>query len=194
MKASCCSDTEGSPLSIDRDGQLRLIRGGRFTTHVFTSMREGDAITLEGPLGRFALSASERPALLVAGATGFAPIKSIVEDALHRGVRRPMQFYWGVRHAADFYLLDVVERWQREHAGFVFVPVVSDDAGNVAWRGRRGLVHEALLHDHPSLAGVEVYACGSLGMVRSAVPDFVAHGLAEQHCYSDAFVPGATAA
>ncbi|MCW5635733.1 MAG: cytochrome b N-terminal domain-containing protein [Rubrivivax sp.] len=169
---------------------VRRIPGGRYTTLVFEQMRVGDTVRFEGPLGRFALSDGTRPILFVAGATGFAPIKSIVEDAFRRGVGRPMELYWGVRTAADLYLQDEVERWQREHANFRFVPVLSHADADPAWRGRRGLVHEAMLADHPDLHGHEVYACGSVQMVRSAVPDFIAHGLPEAFCFSDAFTPG----
>jgi NAD(P)H-flavin reductase/ferredoxin len=171
--------------------QVRRIAGGRFTTAVFTTMREGDTIEFEGPLGRFVLNDSERPILFVAGATGFAPIKSIVEDAFTRGITRPMQLYWGVRGAKDLYLVDVVEGWQREHANFRFEPVLSEP--DDAWTGRRGLVHEAMLADHPDLAGFEVYTCGSVKMVQAAVPDFMAHGLGEQFCFTDAFLPAKTA-
>jgi CDP-4-dehydro-6-deoxyglucose reductase, E3 len=167
---------------------VRLIAGGRFTTQVFERMQVGDAIEFEGPLGRFTLqAASTRPILFVAGATGFAPIKSIVEDAFARGIQRPMQLYWGVRSSNDLYLLDVIEHWQREHKNFLFTPVLSQ--ANATWPGRRGLVHEAMLADHPDLTGYEVYACGSVKMVEAAVPDFLAHGLAEQFCFSDAFTP-----
>lgn len=173
---------------------VRRIPGGRFTTHVFEGMKVGDAIDFEGPLGRFTLHDSERPILLVAGATGFAPIKSIVEDAFACGIRRPMWLYWGVRERQDLYMADLAERWAREHANFRFVPVLSDAEGDSAWRGRRGLVHEAMLQDHPDLAGFEVYACGSTRMVESAVPDFIVHGLSEQFCHSDAFVLSAALA
>ncbi|MDH4061223.1 MAG: cytochrome b N-terminal domain-containing protein [Aquincola sp.] len=169
---------------------VRRIPGGRFTTTVFTAMKEGDAIEFEGPLGRFALHDGARPILFVAGATGFAPIKSIVEDAFARGIARPMQLYWGVRTRADLYLVELVERWQREHPNFRFTPVLSEP--DATWTGRRGLVHEAMLADHPDLAGYEVYACGSVKMVEAAVPDFLAHGLGEQFCFSDAFVPSKT--
>jgi CDP-4-dehydro-6-deoxyglucose reductase, E3 len=169
---------------------VRLIPGGRFTTHVFNAMREGDSVEFEGPLGAFTLSDSERPILFVAGATGFAPIKSIVEDALARGVRRPMHLYWGVRTAGDLYLLDLIERWRALHPGLRFTPVLSN--ADAAWTGQRGLVHEAMLADHPDLTGYEVYACGSVKMVEAAVPDFLAHGLAEQFCFSDAFTPSAS--
>jgi CDP-4-dehydro-6-deoxyglucose reductase, E3 len=166
---------------------VRLIPGGRFTTQVFERMQVGDDITFEGPVGRFTLHDSARPILFVAGATGFAPIKSIVEDAFARGVQRPMQLYWGVRTPEDLYLLDVIARWQSEHKNFRFTPVLSQ--ADSTWPGRRGLVHEAMLADHPDLTGYEVYACGSVKMVEAAVPDFLAHGLAEQFCFSDAFTP-----
>lgn len=170
---------------------VRLIPGGRFTTHVFEKMKVGEMIEFEGPIGRFALADSQRPILLLAGATGFAPIKSIVEDAFRRGVKRPMRLYWGVRRHDDLYLLDVIEGWRREHPNFSFVPVLSQAGDDTAWTGRRGLVHQALLEDHPDLRGHEVYACGSVRMVEAAVPDFLAHGLEEDLCFSDAFVPTA---
>ena len=170
---------------------VRLIPGGRFTTHVFEGMKVGDTLDFEGPLGRFTLHDSERPILFLAGATGFAPIKSILEDAFRKGVSRPMELYWGVRTAGDLYLLDTIERWQREHANFRFVPVLSEAGDDASWTGRRGYVHEALLADHPDLSGYEVYACGSVRMVEAAVPDFLAHGLGEQFCFSDAFTPTA---
>ena len=165
---------------------VRLVPGGRFTTHVFERMQVGDALQFEGPLGRFTLSESERPILFVAGATGFAPIKSIVEDAFARGIRRPMRLYWGVRKRADLYLLDLAEQWQREHDNFQVVPVLSE--ADASWSGRRGLVHEAMLEDYPDLSGHEVYACGSVKMVESAVPDFLAQGLGQDFCFTDAFV------
>jgi NAD(P)H-flavin reductase/ferredoxin len=173
---------------------VRRIPGGRFTTHVFEGMKAGDTLRFEGPLGRFTLRESHRPILFVAGATGFAPIKSIVEDAFWRGIRRPMTLYWGVRERKDLYLLDRVEQWQREHPNFSFVPVLSHSSPADSWPGRRGLVHEAMLADHPDLSGFEVYACGSTKMVEAAVPDFIAHGLGEQFCFSDAFVPAAAPA
>ena len=168
---------------------VRHIPGGLFTAQVFTTMQVGDAIDFEGPLGRFTLREGERPILFVAGATGFAPIKSIVEDALHRGIKRPMQLYWGVREAKDLYGIDLAKRWQREHPNFAVVPVLSSAAPGDPWPGRRGFVHEAMLADHPDLTGYEVYACGSLQMVEAAVPAFIAQGLGEQFCFSDAFAP-----
>ena len=168
---------------------IRRIPGGRFTSQVFTSMRVGDTLEIEAPLGGFTLHAGDKPILLVAGATGFAPIKSILEDAFARGIQRPMQLYWGVSHPQDLYLADTVERWQSAHANFRFIPVLSEPANAPDWSGRTGLVHQAMLQDHPDLAGFEVYLCGSVKMVDSALPDFLAHGLGPDACFTDAFHP-----
>lgn len=173
---------------------VRLVPGGRFTTRVFEAMKAGDALEIEGPFGRFTLRDGDRPILFVAGATGFAPIKSILEDAFRRGVRRPMRLYWGVRRRADLYQAELAEQWQREHENFSFVPVLSEVPDDDPWPGRRGLVHEAILADYPDLSGREIYACGSVAMVETAVPAFVARGLSEEFCFSDAFVPAATRA
>jgi CDP-4-dehydro-6-deoxyglucose reductase len=170
---------------------VRRIPGGRFTGQVFTQMKVGDTLRFEGPLGDFSLRESDSPILFVAGATGFAPIKSIVEDAFARGVTRPMWLYWGVRKRADLYALALAEQWQREHGNFRVVPVLSDPDPADAWRGRTGLVHEAMLADFPDLQGHEVYVCGSVKMVEAAVPAFMAQGLGEGFCFTDAFLPAA---
>ena len=173
---------------------VRRIPGGRFTNQVFDALRVGDTLRFEGPLGRFTLAEGERPILLVAAATGFAPIKSLVEDALHRGLRRPMRLYWGVRHPRDFYLPALIETWVATHPDFRVERVVSDPLPPEAWTGRRGLVHEALLADYPDLPGHEVYLCGSVRMVDAAMQALLAHGLPEDACFSDAFHPAARTA
>ena len=168
---------------------VRRIPGGRFTGHVFEAMQVGDELSFEGPLGSFTRQDSERPILFVAGATGFAPVKSIVEDCLWRGIRRPMSVYWGVRQREDLYLAELAETWQRRHENLRFVPVVSQGRADDGWTGRRGMIHEAMLADHPDMTGFEVYVCGSVKMVEAAVPAFIGHGLAPDMCFTDAFVP-----
>ena len=173
------------------DLHVRHIAGGRFTGHVFTQAKVGDTLRFEGPFGDFTLRESEHPILFVAGGTGFAPIKSIVEDAFARGIARPMWLYWGVRKRADLYALELAQQWGREHANFHFVPVLSEAEtdGGQGWAGRTGKVHEAMLADFPDLEGFEVYVCGSVKMVEAAVPAFLAQGLGETFCYTDAFLP-----
>ncbi len=169
---------------------IRFMPGGKFTTYVFNSMKVGDRIRFEGPLGHFVLrEPSDRPLIFVAGATGFAPVKSLLEHAFRIGIERPLYFYWGVRKKRDLYLADLPERWQREHPNFRFIPVLSDPGPEDDWQGRTGFVHEAILADFPDLSNFQIYACGSVKMIEVAKPAFLDQGLGEGACFSDAFVP-----
>lgn len=168
--------------------QVRLVPGGRFTTMVFNQMKVGDTLEFEGPLGTFTLRQdSEKPIVFVAGSTGFAPVKSMVESAFHTGMDRKMILYWGVRRRSDLYLGSLAEQWARDHANFEFVPVLSEPQPEDAWMGRTGLVHEAILADFPDLSQHQVYACGSVQMVQAAQPAFAKHGISSDDCFSDAF-------
>ena len=171
------------------DLHVRRIPGGRFTTQVFERLRPGDRMRFEGPLGETVLREGDQPIIFVAGATGFAPIKSLLEEAFASSDHRPLYLYWGVRKRRDLYRVELPEQWAREHANFHFVPVLSEAGPEDEWTGRTGLVHEVLLIDFPDLAGYLVYACGSMQMVGHARPALLAHGLDEASCLSDAFTP-----
>jgi CDP-4-dehydro-6-deoxyglucose reductase, E3 len=169
--------------------------GGPFSQHVFTSMKERDIIRCEGPFGTFFLREdSAKPIVLLASGTGFAPIKAIIEHALHTGMKRPMTLYWGCRVRADLYMDDLAERWQRE-GKLRYVPVLSDALPADSWPGRAGFVHRAVMEDFPDLSGHQVYACGTPVMVDAAHRDFTAKcRLPDEEFFSDSFTPAAPAA
>ncbi|MBL8518786.1 MAG: cytochrome b N-terminal domain-containing protein [Betaproteobacteria bacterium] len=167
---------------------VRRIEGGRFTTFVFDGLKVGDRLEFEGPLGAFTLrDDSDKPIIFVAGSTGFAPVKSMLEHAFLKGLARQMLLYWGVRRPSDMYLLPQLEAWQQQHGNFRFIPIVSDPLPEDRWSGRTGLVHEAILDDFPDLSHHQVYACGSVGMVETATPAFLGRGISSDDCFSDAF-------
>ena len=171
---------------------IRRIAGGRFTSRVFTQLRVGEELRIEGPLGTFLEDdQTQVPTIFLAGATGFAPVKSMLEHCFHIGSHRRMLLYWGVRSRADLYMAELPLRWQRDHPNFSFIPVLSAPLPEDRWQGRTGLVHEAVLADFPDLSGFRIYACGSMQMVHAARPAFLARGLPEDMCISDAFLAAA---
>lgn len=172
----------------DIELHVRRVEGGRFTPAVFDQMQVGDRLRFEGPLGAFTLREDGlKPIIFVAGSTGFAPVKSMLEHAFHTGLQRRMILYWGVRRREDLYMVDIVQAWAREHANFSFVPVLSGATAQDRWTGRTGLVHEAILADFPVLSAHQVYACGSVQMVQAVQPAFAKRGLSSDDCFSDAF-------
>lgn len=162
---------------------VRQIAGGTFTQHVFNGMKERDILRIRGPLGTFFLREDlDKPVILVASGTGFAPVKAMIEHALKIGFPHPMHLYWGVRKATDLYMQDRIREW--EARGIRFTPVVSDEP----WDGRGGLVHEAVMQDLGDLSGFAVYACGSPLMVEAAHREFTTQrALPDGAFFSDAF-------
>lgn len=166
---------------------VRLVPGGKFTTHVFNKMKVGDILQAEGPLGTFFLrEEGDKPIIFMSGGCGFGSVKGMVEHAFRIGLNRPMTLYWGAKTPADLYS-DLPEQWQREHDNFKFIPVLSEPKPEYAWQGRTGLVHEAILQDYQQLDGYQVYACGSPEMVEAGRAAFMAKGLPEDQYFSDAF-------
>ncbi|MDD5176645.1 MAG: CDP-6-deoxy-delta-3,4-glucoseen reductase [Sterolibacterium sp.] len=167
---------------------VRLTPGGQFAEQVFNVMKERDILRFEGPRGSFFLHEdSSKPIILIGGGTGFAPIKSIVEHAIHNKIERPMSLYWGARNRTGLYLHELPQRWALEHPYIKYVPVLSEPASADNWSGRRGLVHRAVLEDFTDLSGYQIYACGALAMIDAAHRDFTAHGLPAEEFFADAF-------
>jgi CDP-4-dehydro-6-deoxyglucose reductase len=167
---------------------IRQVAGGQFTEHVFGTMKAKDILRIHGPHGSFFLRESDKPAIFVAGGTGFAPIKSMLAHAFHHVVDRPFVLYWGARGLADLYQPELPAQWQTEHGDrFSFIPVLDQAAPEDHWPGRVGRVHEAVLADFADLSGYQAYVCGAPAMVQAAKRDFLARGLPEDEFFSDAF-------
>jgi len=169
---------------------IRHMPGGLFTDQVFSTLKERDILRIEGPQGTFFLREdSNKPIILLASGTGFAPIKAIVEHAFEQNSNRPMTLYWGGRRPADLYMHQLCLDWAASHANFSYVPVVSDAIPEDQWTGRSGFVHQAVLDDFNDLSGMQVYACGAPIVVDSAKRDFSARaGLPVDEFYADAFI------
>ncbi|MFY8118089.1 MAG: CDP-6-deoxy-delta-3,4-glucoseen reductase [Roseateles sp.] len=177
----------GTPAAIEL--HIRHMPGGKFTDHVFGAMKEKDILRMEGPFGSFFLREdSDKPIVLLASGTGFAPIKAIIERIEHLGLSRPVTLYWGCRSQADLYLHDWALQAAARLPQLRYVPVLSEPKAEDGWTGRTGFVHQAVMADFPDLSGHQVYACGAPIMVESAQRDFVARcQLPAEEFYADAF-------
>jgi CDP-4-dehydro-6-deoxyglucose reductase, E3 len=177
----------GTPPAIEL--HVRHMPGGRFTDHVFEAMKEKEILRMEGPFGSFFLREdSERPVVLLASGTGFAPIKAIIEHMQFKQVARPAALYWGARSRADLYLHDWAMQAAAQTPNLTYVPVLSEPRPDDAWTGRTGFVHRAVMADLPDLSGHQVYACGVPAMVDAARRDFVTQcALPAEEYYADAF-------
>jgi CDP-4-dehydro-6-deoxyglucose reductase len=152
---------------------IRHMPGGKFTDHVFGAMKEKEILRVEGPYGSFFLREdSNKPIVLLASGTGFAPIKALIEHMQHKAMKRPITLYWGARRPEDLYMDDWVKEQLKSLPNMRYVPVVSDATAEDNWTGRTGFVHLAVLQDFPDLSSYQVYACGAPIVIESARKDF----------------------
>lgn len=168
--------------------QIRVIPDGEFSSYAAEHLKEKALLRVHGPLGNFYLRRQAgRPVLLIAGGTGFAPIKAIIEDAMNGGFIQPMHLYWGVRAKRDLYQLELAERWAATYPGFRFTPVLSEPASDETWEGRTGFVHEAVLSDYEDLSGHAVYLSGPPVMVQAMRDGGLGQGLDPDFVFADTF-------
>jgi CDP-4-dehydro-6-deoxyglucose reductase, E3 len=180
---------------------IRHTPGGVFTDRLFgaaePAVKERDILRIEAPLGTFFLREDNaRPIVLLAGGTGFAPIKAIAEHIFHQRINvdesgkpaREVRLYWGARSRRDLYMSAAPEAWAAAQPNFRYVPVLSEPMAEDAWTGRTGFVHRAVVEDLPDLSGHQVYACGAPAMIDAARRDFAAEcGLPEDQFFADSF-------
>ena len=173
---------------------VRRVSGGGFTERLFgtggageSPLAVGSLLRIEGPIGQFSYREGRAPMLMVAGGTGFAPLKSILRHVLETGLRREIHFYWGARHVHDLYERVRMLEWARRHPPLSFTAVLSEASATEAARSRVGLVHAAVLADHPDLSGFEAYAAGPPAMIEAIRASFPRHGLPAERLYFDSF-------
>jgi CDP-4-dehydro-6-deoxyglucose reductase len=167
---------------------IRYVEGGLFTDQVFHHMREKALLRIKGPLGTFYLREdSDRPAILIGGGTGFAPLKGILEHAFETGISRPLHLFRGVRACRDLYLDALPSEWCDVHPNFSYTPVLSDPQPGDDWTGETGFVTDTVIRHYPDLSGYDIYMSGPPVMVKAGHDRFMQHGLDEARFFSDAF-------
>jgi CDP-4-dehydro-6-deoxyglucose reductase/ferredoxin-NAD(P)+ reductase (naphthalene dioxygenase ferredoxin-specific) len=180
------ANVPGDPLL---EFHIRRTTGGATSTHVATKLKIGDSVRVEGPFGPSYLRETHRgPIIAVAGGSGMAPIKSVVERALQRELPQHIYFYFGVRTERDLYLHDHFATLAEKHKNLHFVPVLSEGDG---MNRRCGLVHEAVGHDFDELDGCKAYLAGPPVMVEAATRLFEERGMRRIDIHADAFYTAA---
>ena len=166
---------------------IRLVPGGICTTWVFTMLKEGDEVTLNGPYGDFHLSDMDRDMVWIAGGSGMAPFWSMVRDMRERGIHRKCRFFFGALRKRDLFLVDELRKIADDLPNFEFIPALSAPADDDDWSGETGLITEICDRHIQSDSEAEAYLCGSPGMIDAAVKTLKAKGIPEDRIHFDKF-------
>lgn len=163
---------------------IRKVCGGATSERLASMAAPGLHLDIEGPFGSAFLRENHKgPILGVAGGSGLAPVKSIVETALAGGSDRPIHIYFGARTEGDLYMTGRFAELAEEHASLRFTPVLSEGG-----TGRRnGFVSDAVAADLDDLDGWKVYMAGPPAMIDAAGPMLVARGARNADIHADVF-------
>jgi len=180
-----------TPAAATKQGlelHIRVIPGGHYSPQVKNSLKVKDIVRIQGPFGTFFLRKEEpRPIIMIAGGTGFAPVKGLIEDAIESGIDQPVHLYWGARSNSDLYMNARAEQWAQQIPGFRYTAVLSalDDAQS--WQGRTGFVDQAVHQDYEDLSACSVYAAGPPVMIQALKSTLSDRGLDDSFFYTDTF-------
>ncbi len=177
------------PSAADRVELLvKILPGGLFSRHVAGGLSVGDALSLRGPYGQFALIESEAPIVMVAGGSGLAPVWAMLGHLREEGSRRAVTLFYGARSARDLFWLDELDAMTRALPDFRFVPALSEPGSGDEWDGEVGLVTDVVARRCESLRGREGYLCGPPGMIDAAIDVLRGKGLFSSRIRYDKFV------
>jgi len=167
---------------------IRDMGGEGPSNFVANRLRVGDPARLRGPFGETVLRPDKPgPILAVAGGSGLAPMKAIVEEALlTHGLAQPIHLYYGGRRERDVYLEEHFAGLAARHPNLRFVPVLSEPEGPTT--RRTGLVTDAIAADFDSLAGAVAYLAGPPPMVEAGRALCRDRGMAAADIHADAFI------
>jgi NAD(P)H-flavin reductase/ferredoxin len=170
---------------------IRKVPGGAFTEWLFNEAKAGTTLNIRGPYGDFYLRPGTQPIICIAGGSGLAPVKALLEQA-HQDKQstRDVVFFFGARTQGDLYDLVEIEQIRRNWIGrFEFVPVLSAEPENSTWQGRRGWITDHL----QAVAGERItqhqaYLCGPPPMIDSCLEEFSRCGMDPSQIHFDKFL------
>jgi CDP-4-dehydro-6-deoxyglucose reductase/ferredoxin-NAD(P)+ reductase (naphthalene dioxygenase ferredoxin-specific) len=160
--------------------------GGRTSAYVGSELKPGDKLKVCGPLGvSYLRDRHHGPVLLVAGASGLAPIQSILRTLLARNHPAPITLYFGVPGERDVYDEGLLKDLAAKHPNFSYHIVFTEQKGA---SGRRdGPVHEALAADLRETDDLMVYLAGPPEIVEPSTALLASRGLTPRQIHADAF-------
>ena len=179
---SCNPDLEGYVQLI-----IRRVPKGICTTYVFDYLKKGDDINLTGPFGDFYIQGTDADMIFIAGGSGKAPIKSMVEYLLAHGTNRRMVYFFGARTPQDLYYTELFKEYEKKLPDFSYVPILSRPEKNSDWTGKTGYIPIYFKEYITNPKNTEAYLCGSPGMIAAVVKGLKEYGVPEDKIYYDSF-------
>lgn len=167
---------------------IRLVPKGKATTFVHKALENNDDITITGPYGDFYLQEdSTRDIICIAGGSGKAPIRSILQVLKDNNMPRKVRYFFGARTQEDLYMTDEFRALEQAFPNFEYIPALSHAEDDTSWAGEKGLITDVVSKYYDDLSNQEAYLCGSPGMIDACINVLTDKDMDEHHIFYDKF-------
>lgn len=168
---------------------VRRVKNGALTEWLHSADRVGEKVVIDGPHGAFYLRQPSGPIILIAGGSGLAPIRALLQQIENEEKAIDITFIFGARTQKDLYCLEDIQRFASRAKGkFDFVPVLSVETNESGWDGAVGNCPDAIKLDMLEPASSQAYLCGPPVMIDAAVDRLKTMGLKESQIFFDKFL------
>jgi Na+-transporting NADH:ubiquinone oxidoreductase subunit F len=166
---------------------VRRVKDGICTTYIHDYLKEGDTVHFTGPFGNFYIRETEADMIFVAGGSGQAPIKSMIEYLYSEKSKRRMVYFFGARTLKDLYLFKEFKEFEKKMHNFTYIPVISQPEPNAQWTGKTGHIPPYLKDYINDPDNTEGYLCGSPGMIAAVEKTLIDANVRKDKIYYDSF-------
>lgn len=166
---------------------IKRVPNGICTTYCFEHLSVSDQVSLNGPYGDFHLSDTDAHAVFIAGGSGMAPIRCILNQMRNTGDKRKATYYFGANKVKELFMLEEMKQFENDLHDFRFVPVVSSPGQDEKWDGDTGLVTEAVERELKNAPQCQAFLCGSPGLIGACRDVLTKLGMPEDEIYYDSF-------
>lgn len=172
---------------------IRHVPNGEMTTWIHQDNRINSRVKVAGPYGNFWLRDINSPIICIAGGSGMAPIKALLEEIQSVGFSNRVVYLFGARTMSDLYCIDEMKHLVRNAKGkFEFIPILSREPEESSWSGLRGQITEFITPDIIDLPKSHAYLCGPPAMIDAAVLKLEEGGVDKANVFFDKFLDAST--
>jgi CDP-4-dehydro-6-deoxyglucose reductase len=171
--------------------QIRLVETGRLSSWLFEELKTDDVIQVRGPRGNFTMkSLPEKSLVFVAGGTGFAPIKALIEQQIQMNNQRKMELYWGVGSADDVYEIETLTQWKNTAPNFKCILAIDKGElpklpeGITAFSGK---LADVITNNKTQFKESDAYVAGNPSMMPGIMKNLMEQGIASENIHIDSF-------
>jgi len=166
---------------------VRKVPDGLCTTYIHDYLKEGDTVNFTGPFGDFLIQDTHKDMIFIAGGSGKAPVKSMLEYLKAHKSKRKMTYLFGARTEKDLYHVELMKKLEDDLEHFEFVPILSKPDEGSKWSGKTGYIMPFLKEFIGKPENTEAYLCGSPGMIDAVIKELHNLKITDEQIFFDPF-------